>query len=249
MKKILFAIATVALLSACSLSFSMDIFSAIYFEDINRIRELIEVEGVDVNNVTDQDGNTPLCYAYKSISNLEIIKLIFDKCTIDTINKANNHNWTALHNACYSNNLAKVQLLIPKCTINTINKKTQDYFTPLSLALRDERLDVIRLLLANGANITGDVLYTTNDWIAYFYIHQNKFKIRKLLDFAQDLDDNNNKFKFINNQTDPEIVDMLSQRLYKKYGIKYKQSLDLLKCPRGLQKYSDCNIRTVGDQD
>jgi len=242
MKRRLLPIAAVALLGACSLSFSMDLF--IHEENTNMVRELIETKQVDVNKLILSLNQTPLyraCY----YQNLEIIKLIFNRCTINTINMVCERGLTALSNACLNNNLAAVQLLMSKCTIDTINKTDKYNATTLYRAVQNGNPDMVKLLLAYGANVDANSIRATQD--NFYPVYPNRFAISKLLNLAQDFDRSDNKLGIIDNQSDDEIADMLCERLWKKHGRKYsgkKKAIDILGRPR-VRQYIDCVIRTV----
>jgi len=134
MKRIFLPIAAFALLSACSLSFSINIFDAIKAVNINKVRELIEVENVNVN-ITNTSGHTPLNLACVC-NELEIVRLLLPNCTYATVNIADNYGQTPLRRALIHRNPEIIKLLLA----NGAN------FNPDSIGHYQRNPEILRLL-------------------------------------------------------------------------------------------------------
>jgi hypothetical protein len=141
-------------LSASAPAFSMGIFEAIGTGDSHKIKNLVSDKKVDFNYVRNQAGKTPFFYACQC-GNLEAIKLLLPDCTIETINEAHGRI--------------------------IFDEKFKE--TPLYLACIHNKLDIAKLLLQNGANITGN--------------EPEKPRINPYLALVRDYDLAKNKMEFI----------------------------------------------------
>jgi len=91
-------------------SISEQLLLAIEINDLEKIKYLIEEQGVDINT-RFRNGNTPLHWACLESYNLETIKYLVEHGA--GINTRNNNGETPLHWACkFSNNLETVKYLV-----------------------------------------------------------------------------------------------------------------------------------------
>jgi FOG: Ankyrin repeat len=110
------------------------------------------VKDETINHV-EGGGDTVLFWACLH-NRLDIVKLIINRCTKETVNTFKNDDggWTPLTWACVNNNFEIVKLLLPRCTNETINKIIGHRKTTLTYAIIFSSLEIIKLLLQNSAN-------------------------------------------------------------------------------------------------
>ena len=133
----------------------MLLIDAIKQDDYKLVRELMELNTVDIN-LQDEDGNTALIFACKN-DNYDIVKLLVDKGA--DINVQNNNGISPLLAACYNindKNAADIaKLLITKgADVNSVDK---DQATPLTVILEQETSglygNIVKMLLKNEADV------------------------------------------------------------------------------------------------
>ena len=133
----------------------MLLIDAIKQDDYKLVRELMELNTVDIN-LQDEDGNTALIFACKN-DNYDIVKLLVDKGA--DINVQNNNGISPLLAACYNindKNAANIaKLLITKgADVNSVDK---DQATPLTVILEQETYglygNIVKMLLKNEADV------------------------------------------------------------------------------------------------
>lgn len=122
---------------------------AVHRRHSNGVVELLLTQNIDVLNMQDHNGWTPLCWAVY-VKDLEMCKFLlsFKEIEVDTFDKDGN---AALHLAVLENELPIVKLLLENgVSVNVSNNKRQ---TPLWCASCTGSVDVVSLLLAYKADI------------------------------------------------------------------------------------------------
>jgi cytohesin len=126
---------------------SKELFDAINSNDINKVKELIQDDGVDLN-AKNELGQTPLIAA-SQIGNTEIAILLIEEGA-DVNAKGTNKN-TPLIAASNKGNIKLVTLLIEKEA--DVNAKNYFEHTPLILASQNGHKEIAVLLIENDAEI------------------------------------------------------------------------------------------------
>lgn len=136
-----------------------DIFDAIYENDIHKLMELINDENLDINQIDNVSGFTPLTYAIY-LDRPEIVRLLLRVQDID-VNLADQgqYNDTPLSLAISKDNIEIIKILLerPDIQLNVINQ--DGYNELLYHALYLNKLLPFRLLLNAGAVDVGDTIY------------------------------------------------------------------------------------------
>ena len=117
-------------------------------------------------------------------NNIEMVKLLLKNgVTKETINKANNSEYTPLYIACYNNNIEMVTLLLVNGVAKeTINKADNSGRTPLYWACCQNNIEMVKLLLANG--VTKETINKANKdgkTPLYYACYKNNIEMVRLL--------------------------------------------------------------------
>ena len=158
----------------------MNIYQAARRGDLERIRVLVEREGVDVNAQNDfrvdwRDERTPLQIA-ATAGHISVVRfLLANGADVAAVNSAGQ---TPLHFACKARRVAIAQFLIVN---GAADVNARDYWdrTPLHFAAENCRLSFVRYLLARGA--ASDILVrdrsgkTPLDWASSTNYHEEVF--------------------------------------------------------------------------
>ena len=152
----------------------MNIYQAAHLGELERIRVLVEREGVDVNAHSDFPL-TPLQIA-SGAGHISIVRfLLANGADAAVVNYAGQ---TPLHAACWSQRMAVAQFLLVN---GAADVNARDYWdrTPLHFAAENCRLSFVRYLLARGA--ASDILVrdrsgkTPLDWASSTNYHEEVF--------------------------------------------------------------------------
>jgi ankyrin repeat protein len=167
-----------------------DLITAFTNKNLQKVKDLLKIEGINVNYRENIDGNTPLHYE-SIVGNTEIIDLLLKKgANINEVNRIG-LEYTPLHNASRSNKpLAVKMLLVNGADYKKINKYKG---TALDIALhhKNKNQDIISKIISkiieNGAYDNGayDGAYDNGSYIndlkeAYQYQYTNQDIINML---------------------------------------------------------------------
>ena len=117
---------------------------AAYYGNVNVVRMLLAVDGIDVNHA-DRDGRTALLMASRS-GYVDVVQALLDVEGID-VNKADRRGYTALMAASRWGHVNVVRMLLAVDGIE-VNKRDGIGYTALRHAKRHSKRDVVRELLA-----------------------------------------------------------------------------------------------------
>lgn len=127
---------------------------AVEINEVECVRALLAVPGVDVNAKTDDDDlnnkfaglqETPLHMAAED-SKVDIIHLLLSAPNIN-VNERSHDKITALHNAAFNGELEAVKALLSAPNID-VNSRDWEGITPLHLAVEEKHDDVMMALLS-----------------------------------------------------------------------------------------------------
>lgn len=150
-KIILYTIALISLSITTSSFAAKNIFEAIENNNIQEVTKFIKDANISNNN-----GLTPL-HAAADKADINIIKLLIQNRTTESLNKTDKNGLTPLHYACKGDNTDVIKLILQNGSKDLINKADKFGNTPLYYACAGSKdrnsLDVVMALLSNGANI------------------------------------------------------------------------------------------------
>ncbi|KKP29647.1 MAG: Ankyrin repeat domain protein [candidate division TM6 bacterium GW2011_GWF2_30_66] len=152
MNKIILSIITLTSLSITTSSFTAkNIYEAIESDNIQEVTKFIKDA-----NISDNNGKTPLHVAAGK-ANINIIKLLIQNRTTESLNKTDKNGLTPLHYACKGDDTEAIKLILQNGSKDLINKADKFGNTPPYYACAGSKnrnsLDVVMVLLSNGANI------------------------------------------------------------------------------------------------
>jgi ankyrin repeat protein len=126
----------------------MDIFQAIYNDNLNEVKSIVNQPGFDINKV-DNYGYTALIEA-SDLDDLEIVKFLVEHGA--DVNKAGINGYTALLRSLYRLNLEIVKYLVEHGGAD-VNQADNDGNTALIEASGRGRLDIVKYFVEHGADL------------------------------------------------------------------------------------------------
>lgn len=119
---------------------------AVEMNEVECVRALLAVPGVDVNAKTDDDDQETPLYMAAEDSKVDIIHLLLSAPNIN-VNECCHDKITALHHAAFNGELEAVKALLSAPNID-VNSRDWEGITPLHLAVENKHDDVMMVLLS-----------------------------------------------------------------------------------------------------
>jgi len=171
------------------------LYNPIKFNHMSLFNKLIEYNknniGLDILNIQDNNGNTPLFYTI-TYNNIQMFEIIMNNITLFN-DITNNNDLYLIHHAVLMNNKHILQSVIDYKF--DINKRDKNNNTPLHLAISYNLKNAIITLLKNGANIDAQNNYSITP--LHIAIYNKSSLIQDLITYNADIniqDANGNTF-------------------------------------------------------
>lgn len=161
----------------------MSIFIAIKGNEIERLKTLLNKTNI---NTPNEYGMTPLMYASK-YNKINIVNYLLNNKADIRIENKNQYNYTALEEACTSNNNLEIVKILLDIGAD-INHKTLNRMTPIMIATNLGQNKIVEELINRGADVNVDA---NNDSTPFsIAINKGYIEIVKLIINAPNFDIN-----------------------------------------------------------
>jgi len=177
-------------------------------ENLKSFFSIYQTQAQEVVNERDEKGRTPLliaCHRNKA----KTVQFLLENGAKKSVNMKNMSRETALSMACYRANIKIAQLLLENGAQKTLNTTFQNNLTggrngntPLSIAFQYGDQEMMKLLLANGANIPYQITSKIGNQRA-----------TGLIQLVTSYNQSKDKIQFIKNQSNRETAAWLTKRL------------------------------------